>query len=194
MQRKKIIPVKEVFVVAAIFAVIALFLMISIHTKYSYADSVSGRYDSGKLTWSFAGDYSSETQNKLIKYPKQWIALSSKLSMTKGDNYKYSKFRVRYCLTAPPEEGLLGRTYYFTKEGTPLSLADKWWKATCSVYKVDNLTTTNKHATLTHEAGHALSMYHCSHKGENHIMHIGRKNYTAISSFDKNVLQKKWGK
>lgn len=48
--------------------------------------------------------------------------------------------------------------------------------------------TTNKHATLIHEAGHTFSMAHCSHKGKKHIMHQGLKDYTTVSEYEKTVL------
>lgn len=87
---------------------------------------------------------------------------------------------------------MLGRTFLFTKEGEELSHTDRWWKATVSVYNNSAANTTNKHATLVHEAGHAFSMAHCSHKGKKHIMHQGLKDYTTVSEYEKKELLKKW--
>lgn len=158
------------------------------------ANTFSGKYTTGKLTWKFAGSYSASTQKDLLKYPKKWTALSSKLNFTgEGSSYKYSRFRIRYNLTKPASSGLLGRTFYFTKEGASLTHNDRWWKATVSVYKNSSANSTNKHATLVHEAGHAFSMAHCNHSGKKHIMHQGLKDYTSVSTYEKNELIGKWG-
>lgn len=68
-----------------------------------------------------------------------------------------------------------------------------WHTATVHVYKKPSPSTTNKHATLIQEVGHSLSLAHCLHSGINHIMHQGLKNFTTISSYDKQVLNLKWG-
>lgn len=180
---------------ANLIIVIALSMMVILSMSASiYANTFSGKYKTGSLTWKFAGSYSASTQKKLLKFPKRWTALSSNLNFTgEGDTYKYSRFRIRYKLTDPPTSGSLGKTFLFTKEGDSLSTSDRWWKATVSVYNNASATTTNKHATLVHEAGHAFSMAHCNHEGKNHIMHQGLKDYTSVSTYEKNELIGKWG-
>lgn len=182
--------IKRTIIVSSTIALLLLFLV----GNNVFANTFSGKYTTGNLTWKFAGSYSSDTQKELLKYPKKWTALSSKLNLKgEGDSYKYSRFRIRYNLTKPSTSGLLGRTFFFTKEGSPLTYTDKWWKATVSVYKNPDANTTNKHATLVHEAGHAFSMAHCNHPGKKHIMHQGLKNYTSVSTYEKNELIGKWG-
>ena len=174
---------------------VVIILGVYIGQKSIGANTFTGKYTTGNLTWKFAGSYSKTTQEKLIAYPKKWSALSSNLNLTKeGDSYKYSRFRIRYNLTKPPLAGLLGQTFLFTKEGSELGINDRWWKVTCSVYKNSSASSVNKHATLIHEAGHAFSMAHCSHSEKQHIMHQGLKSYTAVSSYEKDELRKKWGK
>lgn len=181
-----------------ILFVLVVVLVVSLLPVQASANTFSGRYNTGSLTYSFAGIYSNTYQNQLATYFKQWDSATSHITMTKGSSYDNAKLRIRYKLTAPPEDGLLGRTYLYDINGNDASTSSTWYKATCSVYSFANdYGEVPRLATLVHEVGHSVSMAHCDfalgHIGLHHVIHQGVKNYTTISSFEIGELQDKWG-
>lgn len=118
--------------------------------------------------------------------------------MTKATTYSNAKLKIIYKSEFPPKPDLLGQTMVYSSSGTQLlAPSGTWYQAKCIVYNTD-VPETSKRATLVHEVGHALSMAHCmdvpGHGSVDHIMHQGIKNYTSISTYEKNELIKKWGK
>lgn len=180
-----------------IVLVIALAIVIAIPSRAS-ADICIGSYNTGNITYSFAGAYSTTYQNQLAMYFKQWDAATTKITMTKSANYSTAKLKIIYKLESPPQPNLLGQTYIYSASGTQLAApGGTWYTAKCTIFNT-RFPETAKIATLVHEVGHALSMAHCTelpgHGSLNHIMHQGIKNYINISIYEKNELIKKWGK
>jgi hypothetical protein len=177
--------------------VIMVALLIGTPSRAS-ANIFVGSYNTGNITYAFAGVYSSSYQDQLASYFKQWDAVTTKITMTKAATYSSAKLKLLYKLEAPPQANLFGQTYLYSSSGTQLAApGGTWVTAKCTIYNTSNTETANK-ATLVHEVGHALSMAHCldvpGHGSVNHIMHQGVKNYITLSTYEKYELIKKWGK
>lgn len=178
-------------------ALIAI-LLFNVTTSRASADIMMGSYNTGNITYAFAGSYSTAYQDQLASYMKQWDTATSKITMTKAATYSAAKLKLIYKLEAPPQSDLLGQTFVYSSNGTRLlTSGGTWYQAKCTVYNT-GVPETAMRATLVHEVGHALSMAHCfgtpGHGSQNHIMHQGIKKYTAVSTYEKNELIKKWGK
>ena len=52
---------------------------------------------------------------------------------------------------------------------------------------------TNRKATLVHEVGHALSLDHPRLLANKSIMRQGLKDFTTITTYDKNEIKAIWG-
>lgn len=181
---------KHVMFVALIMSVV-----LTLSSTFAFATIFTGKFDTNKLTYGFAGSYSTATLNTLSNHIEKWDSASTKFSMSKTSAYYGARIRVNYALDKPPTTGTLGLTELYNSNGQQVNPTKKgtWHTATVHVYKNPSASTTNKHATLMHEVGHSLSLAHCLHPGINHIMHQGLKNFTTISSYDKQELNLRWG-
>lgn len=177
------------------FVVLVMSVVLTLFSTFASATVFTGKFDTNKLTYAFAGSYSTATINTLSNHIEKWDSASTKLSMSKTSAYSSARIKVRYALSKPPTTGTLGLTELYNSNGQEVDPTKKgsWHTAMVHVYKNTSASTTNKHATLIHEVGHSLSMAHCFHPDMNHIMHQGLKNYTTISSYEKQELNIRWG-
>lgn len=178
------------------FVVLVMSVVLTLFSTFASATVFTGKFDTNKLTYAFAGSYSTATINTLSNHIEKWDSASTKFSMSKTSSYNSARIKVEYALNKPPSVGDLGLTLLYKSNGQSVLDPTKkgsWHSAIVKVYKDSAASTTNKHATLIHEVGHSLSMAHCFHPGMNHIMHQGLKNYTIISSYEKQELNLRWG-
>lgn len=182
--------------VTVIMIMLILGGIIGLNTIRVSAETFTGRFNTGNLTYGFAaGPLSNDGLNALATQMKKWAKFSSNVTLSSASSYSSAKIKVNYQTITPPSSGTLGMTILYDINGNELASTNmRWFKAKVIVYSNAKLkTTTNKYATLIHETGHALSMAHCYHPNENHIMHQGVKDFTTISFYESSEFMKKWG-
>jgi hypothetical protein len=91
------------------------------------ADIFVGSYNTGNITYAFAGAYSTSYQDQLAGYFKQWDAVTTKINMTKAATYTSAKLKLIYKLESPPQANLLGQTYLYSASGTQLAAPGGTW-------------------------------------------------------------------
>ena len=71
---RRIIKMKKIKVILSMIAIICVVIILGVYIgqKSIGANTFTGKYTTGNLTWKFAGSYSKTTQEKLIAYPQKF--------------------------------------------------------------------------------------------------------------------------
>lgn len=157
------------------------------------ADRVMGKFTTGNVSYFIvAGPISNSAHSELVALIKQWDDQTTGITMSSGSSSN-ARLKIRYCLEAPMQSGLLGQTTVYSADGTQVRFEGSWDKAECIVFNESAANETNRKATLVHEVGHALSLDHPRLLANKSIMRQGLKDFTTITAYDKSEIKAIWG-